>query len=56
LFFADKLVDSAAKLAKAVGVSGTLIGLTVLAYGTSLPELAVSSFASSRYFWFQMGM
>jgi len=50
LFFADKLVDSAAKLAKAVGVSGTLIGLTVLAYGTSLPELAVSSFASLKYY------
>jgi len=50
LFFADKLVDAAAKLAKAVGVSGTLIGLTVLAYGTSLPELAVSSFASVQYY------
>jgi len=50
LFFADKLVDAATKMAKAVGVSSTLIGLTILAYGTSLPELAVSSIASLRHY------
>lgn len=42
----DKLVDSASRLAKAIGVSGTVIGLTLIAYGTSLPEFGVSSIAS----------
>lgn len=46
VYFADMLIDSAAKLAKAIGVSGTVIGLTLLAYGTSLPEFTVSALAS----------
>lgn len=39
---AEALVRGAAKLAAAVGISPLVIGLTVVAYGTSAPELAVS--------------
>ncbi len=46
MVFAEKLIDSSAKLAKAFGITEAVIGLTLLAYGTSLPEFAVSSIAS----------
>jgi len=46
IFFADKLVDASARIAKAFGISDVVIGLTLLAYGTSLPEFAVSSIAA----------
>ncbi|WP_144875558.1 calcium/sodium antiporter, partial [Hyella patelloides] len=36
------LVDSATTIAKALGVSDLLIGLTIVSLGTSLPELATS--------------
>ena len=39
---ADVLVRGAAKLALSFGVSPLVIGLTVVAFGTSAPELAVS--------------
>jgi cation:H+ antiporter len=39
IFGAGLLVDGASVLAKAAGVSETVIGLTVVAVGTSLPEL-----------------
>ena len=38
---ADILIDSAAKLARRFGVSTFVIGITVIAFGTSAPELAV---------------
>lgn len=38
----DWLVKGASRLAAAFGVSALVIGLTVVAYGTSSPELAVS--------------
>jgi len=44
--FADRLVDVAVRLAKALGISPTVIGLTLIAYGTSLPEFAVSTIAA----------
>ncbi|MBS3176212.1 calcium/sodium antiporter [Candidatus Woesearchaeota archaeon] len=43
---ADFLVTGASKLAKHFGVSPLVIGLTVVAFGTSLPELAVSVLAA----------
>ena len=39
---AEWLVRGAARLAAAVGVSPLVIGLTIVAFGTSAPELAVS--------------
>ncbi len=39
---AELLVRGAAKLAVAVGISPLVVGLTVVAFGTSSPELAVS--------------
>jgi len=39
---AHYLVDSASFIAKAFGISDLVIGLTVIAVGTSLPELAAS--------------
>ncbi len=38
---ADILIDSAAKIARRYGVSSFIIGITVIAFGTSAPELAV---------------
>jgi cation:H+ antiporter len=42
------LVDSAVSVASAMGVSSLLIGLTVVAAGTSLPEVATSIIAAVR--------
>jgi cation:H+ antiporter len=42
---AELLVKGASRLASAVGISPLVIGLTVVAYGTSAPELAVSVMA-----------
>jgi cation:H+ antiporter len=44
-FGAEWLVKGSAGLARAFGVKPLVIGLTVVAYGTSAPELAVSSAA-----------
>jgi cation:H+ antiporter len=45
---AESLVHGATTLARGAGVSETIIGLTVVAAGTSLPELATSLVASHR--------
>ena len=42
------VVDGAVKLATALGVSEAVIGLTIVAVGTSLPELATSATAAYR--------
>jgi len=42
------LVDGAVSLAELAGVSDTVIGLTVVAVGTSLPELATSFVAAMK--------
>jgi cation:H+ antiporter len=42
------LVDSASEIARTFGVSEAVIGLTVVAVGTSLPELATSVIAALR--------
>ncbi|MCR5819722.1 MAG: calcium/sodium antiporter [Bacteroidaceae bacterium] len=43
---ADKLTDGAVGLARRFDVPEFVIGLTIVAFGTSLPELVVSLFAS----------
>lgn len=43
---ADYFVASASSLAKRLKISSLVIGLTIVAFGTSLPELAVSFIAS----------
>ena len=49
LYFGAKLiVDSSISIASALGVSDSLIGLTVVAIGTSLPELATSVVAAFK--------
>ena len=48
LFGGHLLVGSAVGLAEAAGVSEAVIGLTVVAVGTSLPELAASLVAALR--------
>lgn len=45
---ADFLVDGASRIALALGVSEFVIGLTLVAVGTSLPELATSVVATIR--------
>ena len=42
------LVDSAVQIAKALGVSELVIGLTIVAIGTSLPEVATSVIAALK--------
>ncbi len=42
IFSADQVVESAVTIAKAFGMSDLVIGLTIVAIGTSLPELAAS--------------
>ncbi len=44
----DWLVDSAVTIASALGISSLIIGLTVVAIGTSLPEVATSVVAALR--------
>jgi cation:H+ antiporter len=48
MFGAHALVESSAKIARAMGVSEAVIGLTIVAIGTSLPELATSLMAAFR--------
>lgn len=45
---ADLFVDGARSLAATAGLSETLIGLTLVAVGTSLPELTTSVLAAAR--------
>jgi cation:H+ antiporter len=45
---AELLVRGAARLAYAVGISPLVVGLTVVAFGTSAPEIAVSVGAATR--------
>ncbi|UWQ33539.1 calcium/sodium antiporter [Leisingera sp. M527] len=45
---ADLLVDNATIIARTYGISETVIGLTLVAVGTSLPELATTVMAAMR--------
>lgn len=44
----DLVVDSASSIAESFGLSQTLIGLTIVALGTSLPELVTSVVAAKK--------
>jgi cation:H+ antiporter len=48
VFGADWLVDGAVELAHSLGVSDALIGLTIVAIGTSAPELATTIVSTIR--------
>lgn len=48
VFGAQLVVDSAVKIMTVLGVSEKFIGLTIVAFGTSLPELATSVVAAIR--------
>lgn len=49
IFGADWLVDGASAIAKRFGVSNLVIGLTVVALGTSMPEFVVSIIAAAGH-------
>ncbi len=44
----DLVVDSATEIARSFGLSENLIGLTIVAFGTSLPELVTSAVAAKK--------
>lgn len=48
IFGGDKFVDGASGIARQMGVSDAIIGLTIVAIGTSLPELATSVVAALK--------
>ena len=48
IFGANLLLDGAVKVAKYFGLSEVVIGLTIIAIGTSLPELATSAIAAKK--------
>lgn len=48
VFGGDLVVDSASDIATSFGLSQTFIGLTIVALGTSLPELVTSMVASRK--------
>lgn len=48
IFGGDRFVDGASGLASSMGISDSVIGLTIAAIGTSLPELATSIAAALK--------
>ena len=46
IFGANYMVEGASALAKRFNISNLAIGLTVVAFGTSAPELVVNTFAA----------
>lgn len=48
IFASQLLVDNAVHIAKAIGISEAVIGLTIIAAGTSMPELATSIVAATK--------
>ncbi|HCT30557.1 MAG TPA: sodium:proton exchanger [Bacteroidales bacterium] len=48
LFSANWLVDGASAIAKKFGISDMVVGLTIVAFGTSAPELTVNIFSAFK--------
>ena len=48
IYGGDVVVDSASSIASSLGLSANLIGLTIIALGTSLPELVTSIVAARK--------
>ncbi len=48
IFGGDMVVDNASEIAVKLGMSKTLVGLTIVAIGTSLPELVTSVVAAKK--------
>lgn len=48
MFGSDVAVNAAKEIAKALGMNDRLIGLTIIALGTSLPELVTSAVAAKK--------
>ena len=48
IFGSNFVVDNAVGIATTLGISGKLIGLTIIAFGTSLPELVTSITAAKK--------
>ena len=48
LYSADKMIESADSIAKKFNLSPVLIGLTIVAFGTSAPELVITLFAATK--------
>lgn len=48
IYGGDRFVEGAGEIARAIGVSDAVIGLTIVAGGTSLPELATSVTAALK--------
>ncbi len=48
IFSANWLVDGASSIAKKFGISDLVIGLTIVAFGTSAPELTVNIFSALK--------
>ncbi len=49
IFGANVLVDNASSLAKRLNIPNIVIGLTIVAFGTSAPELTVNAVASFKH-------
>ena len=45
---ANILTDGSAALARRIGISDLIVGLTVVAFGTSTPELVISVLSAAR--------
>ena len=48
---ADWFVEGAASIARKLGIPQLIVGLTIVAMGTSMPEAAVSITAALNYHW-----
>ncbi|AKS41022.1 calcium/sodium antiporter [Wenzhouxiangella marina] len=48
IWAADRLISGASALARNLGVSPLIVGLTIVGFGTSAPEMLVSALASLR--------